>query len=118
MKFTTTAITSLLSLSALATAFPAIYSESDIGTLHVRSLDDYTETLGQVHSIYRRELEVRDQLIREILERAITGWHDPKTLSGGKSGPKKAANAAKKTELEKQASDWAEKNKYSHVTIQ
>ncbi|MCJ1390202.1 hypothetical protein MMC18_003060, partial [Xylographa bjoerkii] len=117
MKFTATLITSLLSLTAFAAAYPSAYSESEGGTLQVRSADAYAEALQSIHSVYRRELDARDEILRDILERAIVGWHDPKTLSGGKSGPKKAANAVKKTGFEQQASNWADKNGYSHVTI-
>ena len=119
MKFSASAITSFLTLSAVATAIPTPYSDgAEMGTLHLRSADAYAVALDHVHSIYRRELDARDELIRDIFERAITGWHDPNMLSGGKSKPKKAANAAKKAQYEKEASGWADKNGYSHVTIQ
>ena len=118
MKFNAAVLTSLLSLSALATAYPSAYAEPEANTFDVRSADAYAEALDNVHNHYRRQLDSRDLLIRDLLERAITGWHDPKTLSGGKSKPKKEANAAKKKGYEGQASDWADKNGYSHVTIQ
>ncbi|MCJ1380767.1 hypothetical protein MMC17_003876 [Xylographa soralifera] len=117
MKFVATFIASLLSLSAFATAYPPSYSESYGTTLQVRSADTYARALENIHNVYRRELDARDEILRDILERAIVNWHDPKTLSGGKSKPKKQANAAKKADFEKQASDWADKNGHSHVTI-
>ncbi|MCJ1403741.1 hypothetical protein MMC11_006964 [Xylographa trunciseda] len=117
MRFTATFITSLLSLSAFATAYPSSYSESHQNTLQVRSADAYAAALDNIHSVYRRELDVRDEILRDILERAIVGWHDPNMLSGGKSGPRRAANAEKKKGHEQNASNWAEKNGYSHVTI-
>ena len=118
MKFVVNFITALLSLSASAAAYPSSYSESYGNTLQVRSTDTYARALENIHSVYRRELDARDEILRDILERAIVGWHDPNTLTGGKSKPKKAANAEKKKALEKQASEWADKNGYSHVTIQ
>ncbi|MCJ1438967.1 hypothetical protein MMC27_008357 [Xylographa pallens] len=117
MKFLATFIVSLLSLSVSATAYPSSYSESYANTIEVRSPDTYARALESVHSVYRRELDARDEILRDILERAIVGWHDPKTLSGGKSKPKKQANAAKKVAFEKEASDWADKNGYTHVTV-